>query len=277
MNKIFIWKNFYDWQNELVKLSYGLLSKKLINKIKQNYNDIYTDDCGALEKEIMCDENDLINYQKFINGFRKTYDYILTFHASRPISKKDYLDKGIQIVPPKILNEKFIELFFNDRFPEITEENIKNAIIGASEYHFSNGLYVTLDDREFINFSGHYLIYGSEYLTSLAVHLNTNKNYDYRQYLRTIGKPTIFIIKLPIEMVDDDDLRCLYSIAIRSWIFNYANNRKRNFSVDFSFFINESIPPEYIIGFKYPKKIRDWLHNGMLYDVKNNSHSIYIE
>lgn len=48
---------------------------------------------------------------------------------------------------------------------------------------------------------------------------------------------------------------------------------KKNFSIDFSFFIENSIPSKYIVGTKYPKKIPDPLFNNRIYDVKQNRHS----
>lgn len=229
MDNIFVWKNYFEWKGILKDLSYGLLSDELIKKIQHYKKEIYTDDCGPLEKEIILDDNYVINYDKFIKGFKKKYKYILTFHASRPVQNKSYYENGIQKVSAIELNKKFRSLFLNDDHPEVTKQHIQDAINKMSNFHFPNGLYVSLDDREFLKYSGHYLIYGSEYITGLAANLDTNKPIDYRKYLRSIGKPTIFIIKLPIGMVDDVYLRCLYSSLIRSWIFNYANKRKKKF------------------------------------------------
>lgn len=277
MDKVFIWKNFSDWSSKFKELSYGLLSEEFIAKIKPNAEKIYNDDCGPLEELIMVDEDNIINYEKFIEGFKKSYTHILTYHACRPIDIKSYYINGLQKISFESLQNRFREIYLSKTFPEVSETDIIDAILSLSESYSRNELYVTLDDREFISYCGHYLIYGSEYLSCLALGLKPESNYDYRSHLRTIGIPTIYKIKLPINMVHDDDLRCLYNDGIRHWIYNYLHNRLQSSSIDFTFLITDKIPPEYVIDHWHPKKIRDWLNNGMLFHVKENKYTYVLE
>jgi hypothetical protein len=277
MDKIFIWKNYGDWSDEFKKLSFGLLSEEFIAKIKPNAEEIYNDDCGPLEELIMVDDDNIINYEKFIEGFKNSYTHILTFHASRPVDVKSYYMNGLQKISFESLQNRFREIYLNGTFPEISETDIVDAIQSLSEDYSRNELYVTLDDREFISDCGHYLIYGSEYLSCLALRLKPESKYDYRSHLRTIGIPTIYKIKIPISMVHDDDLRCLYNVGVRHWIYNYLHKRSQSSSIDFTFLITDNIPAENVIDHWHPTKIRDWLNNGMLFHVKENKYTFVRE
>lgn len=277
MDKIFVWKNFYDWKDSFKKLSFGLLSEDLISIIKSHAEEIYTNDCGPLEELIMEDEDNITNYEKFIEGFKKYYTHVITFHACRPVNIKTYYRNGLQKISFESLQDIFREIYLSEKFPEVSERDIIECIQSVSQRYSRNELYVTLDDREFISDSGHYLIYGSEYLSCLALGLKPEYKYDYRSHLRTIGVPTIYKIKLPIHMVHDDDLRCLYNVGIRCWIYNYLHNREDNASIDFTFLITDNIPAENVIDHWHPTKIRDWLNNGMLYHVKENKYTVVLE
>ncbi len=277
MTKIFVWEKYSEWSNDFKQLTFGLLSEDFIARIKQNVEEIYTDDSGPLEELISDGEDNILNYEKFIEEFRKCYTHIMTYHACRPIDVMSYYKNGLQKIGFKSLQNRFREIYLNQTFPEISELDIEKAIESLSRDYSKNELYVTLDDREFISYCGHYLIYGSEYVSCLALRLKPESNYDYRAHLRTIGIPTIYKIKLPVNMVYDDDLRCLYSVAVRHWIYNYANDRQQNHQIDFTFLVTDNIPAENIIDHWHPLQIRDWLNKGMLFHVKDNKYSVVLE
>jgi hypothetical protein len=273
MDKIFNWKKYTEWSDEFKRMTDGLLNDKFIKEIKKNTNEIYTDHCGPLEEMIGDGEDNIANYKKFIEVFKNSYTHIMTYHACRPVEAKNYYINGLQKIDYEILQDRVRKIYLNEPFPEMTEKDIEKAIEVMSQDYSSNELYVTLDDRQFITDCGHYLIYGSEYMSCLALRLKPESYYDYRAHLRTIGIPTIFRIKLPLRMVDDDDLRCLYSVAVRHWIYNYANDRKHNRPIDFTFLVTDNIPAENIISHWHPQTIQDWLNHGKIYHVKENRYT----
>lgn len=67
---------------------------------------------------------------------------------------------------------------------------------------FDDGkVYLCLDDRIIFATAGHYLIYDSEYLCSIATALIEVPSIDYRQILKSFGDPTVFEVNLPWSLI----------------------------------------------------------------------------
>lgn len=107
--------------------------------------------------------------------------------------------------------------------------NWKDSIISKFER-----VYLILDKEELLHDSSHYLIYGSEFIYSLAEEL------DCREKLKTIGKPMIVVCTVPIAEIEAD------------WLVNLEQYIKDNDVNDCSIAVN-SVAPENIIDILYPE------------------------
>jgi hypothetical protein len=188
--------------------------------------------------------------------FKSWYSVILSYHACRPVSVDSYLSEGIRIVSDAEIIQRAKDLFCDGTFPEISEHDVE---IAAQEHSTGEapGFYAVLDDEGLIKRAGHYLVYGSENLMNIAGSLSHGGGAfsKYAQYLKTIGKPTMFEIELPTEIIGQNDLLSL----VRE--INNCLDCAESPSIDFTFLITQSLPAENIKGYSHPRKIYDQFGN----------------
>jgi hypothetical protein len=112
--------------------------------------------------------------------------------------------------------------------------------------------YATLDDSYFLSHSGHYLIYGSEHICGIAAGLSGTGIKEYRQVLK---RPTIFKLSLPFTLIDDADFAELAEV-VHQWVPRVRAGRRPT-EIDFTFLLQQSLPPRSVISHQHPMVIRD--------------------
>ena len=104
---------------------------------------------------------------------------------------------------------------------------------------------------------GHYLLYGSEYLTALAANLGGTR--DYRRVLKERFAPTLFVCDVPLECLHPGTVTEFAGIALES-IFkelldgpSYAPDKRRGLA----FSIRVPLESTCIVGHCHPTITRD--------------------
>lgn len=184
--------------------------------------------------------------------FAERYEYLRVYHACRPLDPSTYYQDGLRIADHEQLLQYALALFANGQFPAISKDDVIHAASRSSGID-NHRVYVALDDRLYIEDGcGHYLIYGSEFICGIAAALSGRYGPDYRQHLKTIGRPTIFEIHLPVSWVDERTLAELASDIARA-----KSERSVADLMDFTITLQESVPPEYIRSHYHPTRIID--------------------
>ena len=111
-------------------------------------------------------------------------------------------------------------------------------------------VYLALDDRDFVRCGGHYLIYGSEYILSIAAGLEKVFNRNYRHYLKQFGIPTIFELSIPIEWLSLAERRALACYLGRAVADDSCGEL-----IDFTVTLKHEVPAEYVVGMSHPPVI----------------------
>ena len=131
------------------------------------------------------------------------YTHILAYHACRaedeqlfrtqglkPYTKDEALVCAIQKLESDWVSKEEIEAVFDSLWEEIKANQPARV-------------WLMLETKEFLSSSGHYLIYGSEFMNALAMHLGC------RNRLKEIGKPMIIECAVPIADISPCWLRDL--------------------------------------------------------------------
>lgn len=271
-SNILNWQNYNEW---VLFFDEFILTKfpDIFKEIKANNNQIqYVDYAGPLEKYINNHFNDSKILDEFIRNLKNHYQCILAYHGCRPTNVNSYYQSGLLMLDKNKHNELFMRIFNKNDFKEITQEHLEKAIHEMNNSQREDQLYLTIDDRGLLEDAGHYMIYGSEYIMSLTASLSGILNFNYIPYLRNIGKPTIFKIKLPFSIIQTSDLQELLPCFFRQWVYNKSRNMVTTHHLDFSFLLKENILPENIIEHYHPKEIRDYHQRGQIYIVDKNSY-----
>ncbi|CAK7033135.1 MAG: hypothetical protein DESF_01394 [Desulfovibrio sp.] len=169
------------------------------------------------------------------------YTHIRGYHACRPTDVSLYYKEGI-LVPNNDSRRRVAIEVFRKSLLEIIEAEDESFAVETPQVYF------TAFKVELLKDSGHYLCYGSEYLASIASHFDRNIFGNCHNILLKTGVPTIFICDIPIEIIPE------YLIADLMASYNPKDT-------NLSFWIEQNLPPEFIVAHEHPPKIFDpFLH-----------------
>lgn len=215
------------------------------NADKIKYRDSEEEACGLFSHKISRKElvNDLM--QEFSRNFSK----VTAYHGCRAERVSSYYQNGIIPLSPFEAQTNFRKLFSF----VASLEDIDKAIASVSTETREGAVYTVLDDRVFYESSGHYLIYGGEYLYCLAISLpGHRKNGDV---LKKRGKATVVVCNLPFSLIPD--LEELARFMLADCFFRMAHNRDEVFISNFGIIMWEKIHPKFIVDHFHPPQIID--------------------
>ncbi len=123
------------------------------------------------------------------------YDFIVAFHGTKSDSAADFLTHGIRLSDRKILEQRALERFGDNNA-------VRNAIAelrqSGYEWHNHGKIYLSLTKAACVNEHSHYMLYGSEYLATIANRLGRSVE------LETVGKPLIVECLIPQVALDSE-------------------------------------------------------------------------
>ncbi|NCC61025.1 MAG: hypothetical protein EOM12_08795 [Verrucomicrobiae bacterium] len=164
------------------------------------------------------------------------YTHIRAYHACRPQNVGSYLNEGV-----KPFDRERMHSIASDLFGLSTDEVVKSE--GDLET-FDGRAYFNLFKKELLKHSGHYLVWGSEYLLKMAVELDQSNDGKYHNVLLRTGIPTIFTCDIPISMLKQEEAEDISR--------SYSKNHE-----DLSCWLFQPLPPEYIVGHDHPREMFD--------------------
>ena len=234
--------------------------ESLVQAIEQNPGRFrYMDDVICF-REVYSEIGDYDQLQRILaTHLRGTFPLIRMFHCCRPTDIQSYYDNGLLVLDSGKSNEDLRAVFFdNPEFPGITATHIEAAVEEmAGSYRRHGFVYFGLDDRYLIDVCGHYLIYGSEYVQSLAACIERQTGRSVKPVLRRRGVPTVFAVDMPIEHFDDDELTTLGEAALHAWAYSIAHNTAEAGEIDFAIELDQPLGPDFISSHYHPECIPD--------------------
>jgi len=253
----FDWKALRDWRQRLFAAFPEDLPLSLLEIARSHDPErFYSDDLTWIER-IQADagveaEPDLD--LRIASALGETFSSIRTYHACRPLDVDECLAGGLSFRLPEELQEIAVTCF--------GELGVSRSEVEAVHDDRSLGdeqgrLFLSLDDRDFTEYCGHYLIYGSEYLQAIAAGLHARYGPRPRRLLRNRGIPTVFEVDLPVSMVGEDALAEFTRNLLSTAFTSYCNELDVAPKIDFTFTLSARLPAEHIIGHYHPPRIRD--------------------
>ncbi len=127
-------------------------------------------------------------------NLKNEFTHIRGYHGCRPLHIDNYFYKGIVPINKDQALNQALELLQDEWIS-------KDNIVKIFNSHWSNLMEVhkcvwfTLTKKELLDYCGHYLIYGSEFICGMAAELGCQRN------LKGKGIPTIFHCDVPIEKI----------------------------------------------------------------------------
>lgn len=185
------------------------------------------------------------------------------FHASRVVDAGVVHREGLRINDPRFLADEARRIVAEEEDLAWMRPTLEARIAGFEHTDRDTGtLYVVADDRPFLKSSGHYLIYGSEWIQVLL-------GWGAHAALRRRGSPTIFEVEMPLHVVHSSSRTEFARDLLREWSRQQAASDAQSPELDFSFMLRRDLPPEWVVRHAHPARIRDpfhpgWHHNASL-------------
>lgn len=180
---------------------------------------------------------------------------IKAYHACRTNDVQSYYNRGICPLDSEKAQKRFNSLFSQTDMGKLQEE-LDIAVAAVSTDNREGLTFLALDDRYLVEYSGHYLIYSSEYLNSLAINL-PNGGEHTRDVLKRCGKATIFICTVPIEWINTDDMSFLAERMVADYMYSIAHCRSQVSFLDFTITVRGAIGTRFIHNHYHPTAIPD--------------------
>ena len=121
------------------------------------------------------------------------YTHLLAYHACRAEDGQAYRTQGLKPYTKDEALSTAIHKLECDRVCQKDIETKFEELWGT----LSKSVYLMLETTELLGPSSHYLIYGSEFINALAMHLGC------RDRLKEIGKPMFVVCAVPISDIHE--------------------------------------------------------------------------
>lgn len=179
---------------------------------------------------------------------RESYDGVRAYHGCRPLTIDSYLLEGLKLANHTERTRQAVEFFTSAR-QDLTRAAVEKAADQQSGID-NQRVYACWDDRALLQYCGHYIIRGSEFLQGIAARLHC------RDLLEQVGVPTIIDIDVPMSFISDGDLQGLACEMSQS-------GRARNVPIsDGAFTLRRPLPPSTIVRHRTVTDVIDPV-NGM--------------
>lgn len=126
------------------------------------------------------------------------------YHATSVLESHTFLQHGLLPLDAPAHQQRAREIFLTGTYPEISSNVLEQAIRTVGPDAREGRVFFEANEALLVGMCGHYLLYGSEYLTAIAASLPEGR--DYRQALKGRGKPTVFICDVPLAAIQSTTL-----------------------------------------------------------------------
>jgi len=185
-------------------------------------------------------------------------------HGTRTDDLAPFYEHGLRCLRADETETRVRALFMTAEFAWVTEEKFDAAIADIDARNLSGGregrLYFSADERSLITRnggSGHYLVYGGEYLYCLGIRLVSRL--DAQRALKSIGRPTILICDIPIAIMRPSTLE-EFAGSILEFLFCELIGEPSHALSDgagSALSLAVELPGEHIVGHYHPARIYD--------------------
>lgn len=266
--KILDWKDATSWDPVVKKGLTKCLGKSYAKTLKTNAGSIEYVDCeddgcalfsgyASKDCQIACVIEELAQY----------FDEAFVYHACRTNEPAKYYEKGI--LPLSLIEA---QTQFRERFKSFASPaDIDTAITAVSTETIDRVTHAIIDDRCFLQSSGHYLIYGSEYQQALVVHLPGANEYT-RDILKKFGRATIFVCRLLFSEITNPEHLAARMMA--DHFFRIAHHIQEVSIIDYTVTLRRQIPPLSIVRHYCPSRIQDPFKGLVMWNDERNTYEM---
>ena len=196
---------------------------------------------------------------------RQRFRFFRAAHGTRTNDLAQFYKSGLRFLRSDEVEDRARTLFLNGRLRFATEERLQLAIKEIDARKVTGGregrLYFCADERNPTtrsSSSGHYLVYGSEYLYCLGIGLGNTS--EVKRILKEIGRPTMFICDIPMSQVRDYTLQEFAGLILEV-LFCELVDELQPYALSpgagSGFSLSSDLSPDCIVGHYHPDTVHD--------------------
>lgn len=258
--RIWHFEDFDSWESDVRELISPYVDRAVINSFRQRPPKyVVSDDLGWLDEIIERVKGEEVDIKSYLaDQLHVRFDAIRGYHGARPSLIESYYARGLEPLDVENIMRIARDFFLSGRFPELREEDVDRAISLMNSNPRQGRIYFEATRRMLEDDCAHYMLYGSEYITGVAAALGANGR-DYRQALKTIGRPTIFVCDIPLSWMHDRHLADFAGMALEAIFESILNPEYRHppNGRGTAIVIRRDLPPDYIVDHYHPVRLRD--------------------
>lgn len=252
------------WRERIWRMLGDLITDEVRAEFIRNPPEyVVSDDLSWLD-DIIFDVTGKVVYMKELvaDRFAAEYRAFRAGHATRTNDVGQFYRDGLRCLRPTEIEDRARLLFLNGQYPHATEAKLQAAIDEIDARKTSGGrqgrLYFAADESSLITRiggSGHYLVYGSEYLYCLGIRVIGE--WDTRQVLKSIGRPTMLVCDIPMSMMRPHTLGEFAGMIIEYLFCELAGLDSHALSPGSGSALSmmEDLPGKYIAGHYHPARV----------------------
>lgn len=248
---------------------WSLISDLVTEEVKQaviasNPDYLVSDDLSWLNEPIMELLGHDVDMRELLSErLSSSYEAIRAVHGTRANDLSSFYANGLVPMNPGVVENQAKSLFASGGFAAaanklasaITEVDARDPC-GAR----AGWLYFCADDRDLTSKGcGHYLVYGSEYLYCLGIRMIGSP--ATKRILKSIGRPTAFVVDIPISLIDRDTLEQLAGEMLVAVFNELLGIDEEPFELGFSISMQTPVGAKHIVGHYHPERVIDPLWN----------------
>ncbi|WP_376967735.1 hypothetical protein ABNQ39_36465 (plasmid) [Azospirillum sp. A26] len=253
------WQTYKSWRGVV----WDLLSDVIDDQVRGAFlvdppQCVAGDDLSWLDKIILKARGETVDSKALLaDRLVHRFTHLRAVHGTRTDDVGSFYKHGLLPLDPEFSHRNVRRIFLEGMFPELTAGDVEEAIAAVGHTYRAGRVYFEANEPMFLEQCGHYLHYGSEYVTAIAAHLPGSR--DYRQVLKKEGQPTLFVCDVPLGLVSGHTVLEFSGMAL-SYIFedllegnDYVPDPWRGAG----FAIRYPLPPACIVGHYHPAHVRD--------------------
>lgn len=254
------------WRNRTWNLLSEVITDAVREEFKRNPPEyVVSDDLAWLNDIIVAVTGRNVEMKSWTaERLAREYRAFRAGHGTRTNDVNQFYKNGLRCLRADEAETTARDVFLTPEFDWVTEERLQAAIADIDARSVAGGredrLYFCADESSLITRSGgsgHYLVYGGEYLYCLGMRVVGTAS--AQKALKSIGRPTMFVCDIPMTTLRAATLE-EFAGSILEFIFCELIGQQAHAlspGAGSALSLTVDLPAEHIVGHHHPARIHD--------------------
>lgn len=259
MERVWLWEDLKSWEQPLWNAIGDIVSRSVVQRVRKNPPKyLVGDDLSWLDDRVHDVSGQYVDTKLLCAGRLQTlFEGVRAYHGTRTADVGQFYSQGMLPLDAECFEERARQIFLTPEFPELTREGVDKAITSVGRDLRHGSLFFDLHKRELVECGSHYMLYGSEYVTAIAAHIEGPR--DYRQALKHFGVPTLFVCNVPFSLMHPGAIADFAGQAIRV-LFERVMDKDYyhpQAGEGGGIVIKSPLAPKFIVSHSHPELLKD--------------------